>query len=103
MSFLQKEEEPQSAFWDWAIGISLILVIGGFTAYYQYQKRYSIKGFQEADSLFRAGAYHKAEGMYEQLKSAQYLTTQHDSVIYARLDTIESVRERQAALISQSQ
>jgi len=95
MAFLEKEEPKASAFWDWVIGIALIVVVGGFTLFYQYQKRISSQGFKDADSLFLAGQYKAASTAYEELKSAQYLTSYHDSLIYLRLDSIESLKENE--------
>ena len=40
-----------------AVGLGLVLLIGGFTIYYQYQKRSSISLSKRADSLFVAGKY----------------------------------------------
>jgi hypothetical protein len=109
MSFLEKEkpkegeeEKKSSSFWDWVVGIGLVIVIGGFTVYYQYQKRSSISRFVQADSLYQAGRFREAGRLYEELKSAQYLTTKNDSVLYARMDTIETWQESQAALLSQA-
>lgn len=93
MAFLDKEEEKPSALWDWIIGIALLLLIGGGFAFYQVQKRSSNDGFQTADSLFAAGQYAEASRAYEALKNAQYLTPHHDSVIYQRLDSIETLKE----------
>ncbi len=96
MSFLEKEDGgKQSSFWDWVIGIGLVVLIGAFTGFYQYQKRASLGRFQEADALYKAGKFREAGDLYEALKSAQYLTTKNDSTIYARLDTVESVQEQQ--------
>jgi predicted negative regulator of RcsB-dependent stress response len=101
MSFLEKEEsEKASSFWDWVVGIGLVVLIGGFTVYYQYQKRSSTSRFHEADALYQAGNIKDAGKLYEELKSAQYLTTQDDSTIYARLDTIETAQEQQNALVA---
>ncbi len=102
MSFLEKEEPKQSAFWDWVVGIGLVLVIGGFTVYYQYQKRSSLTRFEAADQLYKAKKFKEAGKAYDELKSAQYLTTHNDSTIYARMDTVESIREQQGLLITQS-
>ena len=100
MSFLEKEEgEKSSSFWDWAVGIGLVGIIGGFTVFYQYQKRSSSSRFQEADVAFKAGKLKDAGRLYEELKSAQYLTTADDSTIYARLDTIETAQEQQVAFV----
>jgi hypothetical protein len=101
MSFLEKEEPSQSSFWDWVVGIGLVIVIGGFTVYYQYQKRSSLSRFKQADVYFQARNFKDAVKMYEELKSAQYLTTKNDSIIYARLDTVENIREQQVLFISQ--
>ena len=99
---LEKEEPKQSSFWDWVVGIGLIVVVGGFTVYYQYQKKSSLSRFQQADVLFKARNFKEAGKMYEELKSAQYLTTADDSTIYARLDTVETAREMLAARVSRS-
>ena len=99
MAFLDKEDEKPSAFWDWVIGIVLLLAVAGFTVFYQYQKRYSRDHFQEADSLFQAGRYGEAALVYQELKNAQYLTTTHDSLIYARLDSVESMQEQEAEAV----
>ncbi len=102
MSFLEKEDEgKQSSVWDWVVGIGLVVVIGGFTVFYQYQKRSSHSRFEQADALYKAGNLKDAGKMYEELKSAQYLTTHDDSTIYARMDTIETTRELQALLVNQ--
>jgi predicted negative regulator of RcsB-dependent stress response len=101
MSFLEKEDgEKASSFWDWVVGIGLVVVIGGFTVFYQYQKRSSTSRFHEADGLYQAGKIKEAGKLYEELKSAQYLTTKDDSTIYARLDTIETAQEQQNALVT---
>jgi hypothetical protein len=101
MSFLEKEEgDKASSFWDWVVGIGVVVVVVGFTVFYQYQKRASISRFQEADSLFQAGKIKDAAKLYEELKSAQYLTNKYDSIIYARLDTIETLQEMQNALVA---
>lgn len=103
MSFLEKEDEKQSSsFWDWVVGLGLVLVIGGFTVYYQYQKRSSISQSKRADSLYVAGKYREAAAVYEELKNAQYLTTRDDSVIYARLDTIESGGEQDSQRVAEA-
>ena len=102
MSFLEKEESNPSNFWDWVVGIGLVLAVGGFTVFYQYQVRSSHRRFQEADALFQARNFKAAESMYEDLKSAQYLTTANDSTIYARLDTVETAREQQVSLVAQA-
>lgn len=105
MSFLEKEKEGEdkgSGFWDWAIGIGLVLLIGGFTVYYQYQKRSSTGKSHQADSLFVAGKLREAGTLYEELKHAQYLTPKDDSIIYARLDTIETAREEAAAKVAEA-
>ena len=101
MSFLEKEDGGKaSTFWDWVVGVGVIVVIGGFTFFYQYQKRSSMSRFHEADALYMAGKIKDAGKLYEELKSAQYLTTKDDSTIYARLDTIETEQEQENALIA---
>ncbi len=95
MSFLEKEDKKPSTFWDWVVGIGLLVLVGGFTLFYQVQKRSSMKRFNEADSLFQAGKFRDAVKFYDELKNAQYLTTAHDSIIYARLDSVESMEERE--------
>ena len=100
MSFLEKEDKKPSTFWDWTVGIGLVILVGGFTLFYQVQKRSSMKRFNEADSLFQAGKFRDATKVYDELKSAQYLTTAHDSLIYARLDSVESMEEREKESIS---
>ncbi|MDQ3000564.1 MAG: hypothetical protein M3Y08_04810, partial [Fibrobacterota bacterium] len=100
MSFLEKEDgEKSSSFWDWVVGIGLVVLIGGFTVFYQYQKRSSSSRFQEADTFYKARKFKEAGNLYEELKSAQYLTTQDDSTIYARLDSIETAQEQQNAVV----
>ena len=99
MSFLEKEETKQSTFWDWVVGIGLIIVVGGFTVYYQYQKKSSLSRFKQADEFYQGHHIKEAGKLYEELKSAQYLTTANDSTIYARLDTLETLREAEAAQI----
>lgn len=94
MSFLEKEDGKQSAFWDWFIGIALVVLVAGFTVYYQYQKRATQTRFRAADALFRSGDFVEAAGAYEALKNASYLTAGDDSTIYARLDTISELQER---------
>jgi hypothetical protein len=103
MSFLEKEgEEKGSGFWDWVVGIGLVLLIGGFTVYYQYQKRSSASHGKLADSLYVAGDFAAAEKAYEELKHAQYLTAKDDSIIFARLDTIETAKEDGAARVAEA-
>jgi predicted negative regulator of RcsB-dependent stress response len=100
MSFLEKEDgEKSSSFWDWVVGIGLVVLIGGFTVFYQYQKRVSSSRFQEADAVFKAGKLKEAGQLYEALKSAQYLSNKDDSLIYARLDAIETAQEQQNAAV----
>ena len=100
MSFLEKEEEKPSTFWDWTVGIGLLVLVGGFTLFYQYQKRSSTKRFQEANALFEAGKFQDAARGYEDLKGAQYLTTANDSLIYARLDSVESMEDREKEIVN---
>jgi hypothetical protein len=95
MGFLEKEEEKTSAVWDWVIGIALLILVAGFTFFYQYQKRSSHQRFQQADSLFQAGHFREAVRLYDELKNAQYLTTRHDSLIYSRIDSVESMEDRE--------
>jgi hypothetical protein len=95
MALLEKEDAPASAFWDWIIGIGLVVLVGGFTLFYQYQKRSSGQGFVQADSLFVAGKFKLASAAYEELKNAQYLTSHNDSLIYSRLDSIETLKEQE--------
>ncbi len=95
MSFLEKEEAKPSTFWDWTVGIGLLVLVGGFILFYQYQKRSSMAHFREADALFQAGKFREASKLYDELKGAQYLTTAHDSLIYARLDSVESMEEQE--------
>ena len=100
MSFLEKEaSDKPSSFWDWVVGIGLVVLIGGFTVYYQYQKRTSASRFEEADAVYKAGKLKEAGQLYEALKSAQYLSNKYDSLIYARLDTIETTQEQQNAAV----
>jgi len=100
MSFLEKEDKKPSTFWDWVVGIGVLVLVGGFTLFYQFQKRSSLRRFQEADSLFQAGKFQEATQLYDQLKSAQYLTTVHDSIIYARLDSVESMEDEEKEAVS---
>jgi hypothetical protein len=100
MSFLEKEDAKPSTFWDWVVGIGLIVLIGGFTVYYQMQKRMSLKRFHEADSLFQQGKFREASSAYEELKDAQYLTSTNDSIIYARLDSVEELEEREQETVA---
>lgn len=103
MSFLEKEgEDKGSGIWDWVVGIGLVLLIGGFTVYYQFQKRSSASHSKQADSLFVAGDFAAAEKAYEELKNAQYLTAKDDSIIFARLDTIETAKEDAAAKVAEA-
>lgn len=103
MSYLEKEgEDKGSGVWDWVVGIGLILLIGGFTVYYQYQKRSSTGHSKQADSLFVAGDFAAAEKAYEELKDAQYLTAKDDSTIFARLDTIQTARDEGAAQVAEA-
>lgn len=105
MSYLEKEGEDKdkgSGVWDWVVGIGLVLLIGGFTVYYQYQKRSSASHSKRADSLFVAGDLAAAEKAYEELKNAQYLTAKDDSIIFARLDTIETAKEEGAAQVAEA-
>lgn len=100
MSFLEKEDAKPSTFWDWIVGVGLLLLVGGFILFYQFQKRSSMKHFREADALFQAGKYPEASALYDELKGAQYLTTAHDSLIYARLDSIGSMEEQEKEAVS---
>ena len=100
MSFLEKEDAKPSTFWDWFVGVGLVVLIGGFTFYYQMEKRLSLKRFHEADALFEQGKYREAQAAYEELKDAQYLTSSNDSIIYARLDSVEEIEEREQELVA---
>ncbi len=100
MSFLEKEDKKPSTFWDWVVGIGVLVLVGGFTLFYQYQKHSSLRRFQEADSLFQAGKFPEATRVYDELKSAQYLTTVHDSIIYARLDSVESMQDQEKEAVN---
>jgi hypothetical protein len=100
MSFLEKEDEKPSTMWDWIVGIGLLVLIGGFTFYYQMQKRLSLKRFNEAAALFEAGRFREASRAYEELKDAQYLTSSNDSLIYARLDSVEELEEREREMVA---
>lgn len=102
MALLENETEKPSSFWDWVIGIGLLLIVGGFTLFYQLEKKSSRARFAEADRLFAAGRLPEAAHLYEDLKSAQYLTPANDSVLYARLDSIESLREVQTEAMRQA-
>jgi hypothetical protein len=100
MSFLENDDEKKSAFWDWFIGIGLVALIGGFTLYYQMQKRATQKRFTAADSLFQSGDLVAAAGAYEELKDASYLTAANDSIIYDRLDSIETFEEAERETVA---
>lgn len=100
MSFLEKEDEKKSAFWDWFIGIGLLVLVGGFTLYYQMQKRATQKRFTAADALFQAGDFTAAVTAYEALKDASYLTAINDSIIYDRLDSIETFEEAEREAVA---
>lgn len=100
MGFLEKEDEKKSAFWDWFIGIGLIVLVGGFTAYYQTQKRATQKRFATADRLFAQGDFLAAANAYEALKDASYLTAANDSIIYDRLDSIETFVEAEREAVA---
>ena len=102
MSFLEKEDGKQSTFWDWFIGLGLLALVGGFTAYYQVQKRATQSRFRAADSLFLSGDFVGAAGAYESLKDASYLTAANDSTIYARLDTIGELEERSRETVARA-
>lgn len=100
MSFLEKEDEKKSPFWDWVIGIGLLVLVGGFTLYYQTQKRSTQRRFAAADTLFQSGDFIAAAHAYEDLKDASYLTTANDSTIYARLDLIETIEESEREAVA---
>jgi hypothetical protein len=100
MSFLEKEDAKPSTTWDWIVGIGLVVLIGGFTLYYQWEKRLSLKRFHEADALFTQGKFREAAAAYEELKDAQYLTSTNDSLIYARLDSVEELEEREEETVA---
>ena len=100
MSFLEKEDAKPSRFWDWVVGIGLVVLIGGFTFYYQMEKRMSLKRFNEADALFAQGKFSEARAAYEELKNAQYLTSKNDSLIYARLDSVDEIEERERETVA---
>lgn len=100
MSFLEKEDAKPSTMWDWIVGIGLVVLIGGFTLYYQWEKRLSLKRFNEADALFTQGKFREAAAAYEELKDAQYLTSTNDSIIYARLDSVEELEEREEETVA---
>jgi hypothetical protein len=93
MGFLESEDEKKSAFWDWFFGIGLLVLVGGFTLYYQMQKRATQEHFRAADTLFQTGDFAGAAQAYEELKDASYLTAANDSTIYARLDSVEELGE----------
>jgi hypothetical protein len=100
MSFLEPEEEKKSALWDWVLGIGLLVLVGGFTVYYQTQKRSTRERFHLADSLFQAGDFAGAARAYENLKDASYITASDDSVIYERMDSVEDLTEREKEAVA---
>src|SRR5690606_6051404 len=100
MSFLEKEDEKRSAFWDWFFGIGLLVLVGGFTLYYQMQKRATQQRFRAADALFEAGRFAEAAAAYEERKEASYLTAANDSVICARLDSVEALKEQETETVA---
>jgi hypothetical protein len=100
MSFLEKEDDKKSAFWDWFFGIGLLVLVGGFTFYYQMQKKATQERFRAADTLFQAGDFAGAARAYEDLKDASYLTAMDDSTIYARLDSVEELGEREREAVA---
>lgn len=100
MSFLSKEDEKPSTFWDWVVGLGLVVLIGGFTVYYQWQKRVSLGEFHAADDLFKAGKFREASAAYEELKNASYLTAENDSIIYTRLDSVRELEEREREIVA---
>lgn len=100
MSMLEPEDEKKSPFWDWFIGIGLLVLVGGFTLYYQVQKRSTQERFRAADALFEARDYTAAAAAYEALKDASYITTANDSTIYARLEFIEDLQERERETVA---
>ncbi len=102
MSFLEKEDEKKSPVWDWVIGIGLLALVGGFTLYYQLQKRATQTRFQAADALFQSGDLAAAAEAYEALKDASYLTPANDSTIYARLELVEEARERMREAVARA-
>jgi hypothetical protein len=102
MSFLEKEEGKQSTFWDWTIGLGLLALVAGFTAYYQIQKRATQSRFRAADALFLKGDFVGAAEAYESLKDASYLTAANDSTIYARLDTIGELEEQSREAVARA-
>ena len=100
MALLEAEEDKKSPFWDWFIGIGLLVLVGGFTLYYQVQKRSTQERFRSADKLYEAGDYTGAAAAYESLKDASYLTAANDSTIYARLEVIEDLQEREKEAVA---
>ncbi len=100
MSFLEKEDEKKSPFWDWFIGIGLVVLVGGFTLYYQMQKRATQQRFVAADALYQSGDLIAAANAYEALKEASYLTASNDSIIYERLDMIEAAEENEREAVA---
>ena len=67
--------------------------------YYQNQKKSVKRDFFVADSVFQSEDYLEARQHYEELKNAQYLTPENDSLLYVRLDTIEAIEDAQLQIV----
>ena len=102
MALLEPEDEKKSPLWDWIIGIGLLVLVGGFTLYYQVQKRSTQERFRAADALYQARDYTAAAEAYEALKEASYITATNDSTIYARLEHIEDLQEREREAVARA-
>lgn len=100
MTQLESEDEKKSPFWDWVIGIGLLVLVGGFTIYYQVQKRVTQERFRAADALFESRDFTAAAAAYEALKDASYMTVANDSIIYARLEYIEDLQDRERETVA---
>jgi len=93
MSFIKDKDKENSSLWDWII-LAVILVGGiGFWQYISFQSNRTTNDLRKADSLFNAGKYQEARKAYDNLGDHDYLSDQHDSIIYERLEDLDSLLE----------
>ena len=97
MSFIKKKDDKGSSIWDWIFLGGL--VIGGLSLwrYLTTQKGKTNTGFDRADSLYKAGDFKGAREIYEELRDADYLSPAHDSILYERVEILDSIFDEQKA------
>lgn len=88
------KKEPFVSVWDVVTLVALLLVGGGFWFWYSSAKSESTTHFRHADSLYVSGDYPAALEAYEALRASEAVVAgKDDSLMYRRMDSLESFRE----------